>query len=149
MGFLQVIAYFLSGAFIANSIPHIVNGTSGKKFPEKSPFKNPSQNESPFEVFFFSPVVNVIWGVSNLAAGFVIGNSIGTFRIGLTSDVFIFMLGFTSTAIFLAWNIGRVHYKNNVAGETLISLGLIPRNLARDLSLRGSVSDRGNLKRKA
>jgi hypothetical protein len=106
-----IIAYFLSGAFIANSIPHIVNGTSGRKFPERFPFKKNGRKESKFEAFCFSPIVNVIWGVINMTVGFVVANSTGTFRIGLTPDMLIFMIGFTSTAIFLAWNIGKVHYK--------------------------------------
>jgi hypothetical protein len=108
---LESISYFISGAFIANSIPHIVNGISGKKFPEKSPFKNNSQDNSAFEVFFFSPIVNVVWGVLNLSIGFVLPNIMGSFRIGLNIDTLIFMVGFTSLAIFLAWNIGKVHYK--------------------------------------
>jgi hypothetical protein len=113
MGFIEVLAYFISGAFIANSIPHIVNGTSGKKFPEKSPFKKTSQKESRFEIIFFSPIANVIWGVCNMTIGFVILNCAGGFRMGLTSDTFIFLAGFTSLAIFLAWNIGKEHYKKN------------------------------------
>jgi hypothetical protein len=113
MDFLKIISYFMSGVFISNSIPHIVNGTSGRKFPERFPFKNSSQKETPLEAFFFSPIANVIWGVLNLSIGFVIANSVGKFRIGLTSDMLVFMIGFTATAIFLAWNMGRVHYKKN------------------------------------
>lgn len=111
MRFPEFIAYFISGAFIANSIPHIVNGTSGRKFPEKSPFKKTSQDESRFEGIFFSPIANVLWGVCNISIGFIVVSSVGTFRVGLTSDMLVFMAGFTATAIFLAWNIGKVHYK--------------------------------------
>jgi len=115
MGLPEFITYFISGALVANSVPHIVNGTSGRKFPEKSPFKKTSHGESPFERVFFSPIVNVLWGVCNISIGFVVANSVGTFRVGLTADVFIFMSGFTATAVFLAWNIGKVHYKKDGA----------------------------------
>jgi len=110
---IEIAAYFFAGVFTANSIPHIVNGISGRKFPEKSPFKKNHQNESSFETFFFSPIVNVIWGMCNMTIGFVIVNCVGTFSFGLTSNMLIFSIGFFATAIFLAWNIGKVHYKRN------------------------------------
>ena len=113
MSFTETIAYYISGALAANAIPHVVNGISGRKFPERLPFKKPGQNESAFETFFFSPVINVIWGMLNLAIAFVVVNTAGVFRIGLTADMLVFTLGFASAAIFLAWNMGRVHYKRN------------------------------------
>lgn len=52
---------FLSGAFVANGVPHFVQGISGSPF--QSPFASPSGvGES-------SPVVNVIWGFCNFIAG--------------------------------------------------------------------------------
>jgi hypothetical protein len=52
---------FLSGAFLANGVPHFVHGVSGAPF--QSPFaKPPGVGES-------SPVVNVVWGFANFAAG--------------------------------------------------------------------------------
>ena len=52
---------FLSGAFLANGVPHFVQGISGHWF--QSPFaKPPGVGES-------SPVVNVVWGFANLVAG--------------------------------------------------------------------------------
>jgi hypothetical protein len=52
---------FLAGVFLANGVPHFVQGISGAPF--QSPFaKPPGIGES-------SPVVNVVWGFGNLLAG--------------------------------------------------------------------------------
>ena len=52
---------FLGGAFVANGVPHFVQGTSGNPF--QSPFaKPPGVGES-------SPLSNVLWGFGNLLAG--------------------------------------------------------------------------------
>jgi hypothetical protein len=55
------VAWLFAGAFLANSIPHIVQGISGNRF--QTPFASPrGVGES-------SAVVNVIWGFFNLAIG--------------------------------------------------------------------------------
>jgi len=52
---------FLGGAFLANGVPHFVQGISGNPF--QSPFaKPPGKGES-------SPLSNVLWGFGNLVAG--------------------------------------------------------------------------------
>jgi len=52
---------FLGGAFLANGVPHFVQGTCGNPF--QSPFAKPSGvGES-------SPLSNVLWGFGNLVAG--------------------------------------------------------------------------------
>jgi hypothetical protein len=52
---------FLSGAFLANGVPHFVQGVSGNPF--QSPFaKPPGVGES-------SPLSNALWGFANLVAG--------------------------------------------------------------------------------
>jgi len=52
---------FIGGMFLANGVPHFVQGVSGNPFP--SPFANPpGKGDS-------SPVVNVVWGFANLVAG--------------------------------------------------------------------------------
>jgi hypothetical protein len=52
---------FLAGAFLANGVPHFVQGISGAPF--QSPFaKPPGIGES-------SPLSNALWGFGNLAAG--------------------------------------------------------------------------------
>jgi hypothetical protein len=52
---------FLGGAFLANGVPHFVQGVSGAPF--QSPFASPPGiGES-------SPLSNVLWGFGNLVAG--------------------------------------------------------------------------------
>jgi hypothetical protein len=55
---------FISGLFLANGVPHFVQGISGHWF--QSPFASPpGVGES-------SPLVNVLWGSLNLAVGFAL-----------------------------------------------------------------------------
>lgn len=55
--------FFLSGLFLANSIPHFVHGISGEAF------HNPFLHR--FTPWIPSPLFNVLWGLANLGlAGF-------------------------------------------------------------------------------
>jgi hypothetical protein len=55
------VAHFFAGAFLANSIPHFVNGISGRPFI--SPFgKPPGRGQS-------SALSNVLWGGANIIVG--------------------------------------------------------------------------------
>ncbi len=55
---------FVSGLFLANGVPHFVQGISGRGF--QTPFASPpGVGESP-------PTVNVLWGFLNLAVGFAL-----------------------------------------------------------------------------
>lgn len=51
----------LSGAALVNAVPHTVSGLRGQEFP--TPFADPPGRG------LSSPVVNVAWGLSNLALG--------------------------------------------------------------------------------
>lgn len=52
---------FVSGLFLANGVPHFVQGISGHRF--QSPFATPpGVGES-------SPLINALWGYANLLAG--------------------------------------------------------------------------------
>ena len=66
------IACFFAGMFLANFIPHFVHGISGDAFP--TPFAHPPGKG------LSSPTVNVLWGLLNLFAGYVL------FRVGKLSD---------------------------------------------------------------
>jgi hypothetical protein len=55
---------FVSGLFLANGLPHFVQGVSGHWF--QSPFGYPpGVGES-------SPLSNTLWGSANLAVGFIL-----------------------------------------------------------------------------
>ena len=58
------IAWFFGGAFLANTIPHLVNGILGSPF--QSPFASPPGEG------LSSAMVNVLWGFFNLVVGYVL-----------------------------------------------------------------------------
>jgi hypothetical protein len=61
MPWYDYVAYFFAGAFLANGIPHFVQGVCGNKF--QSPFASPpGRGES-------SAIVNVVWGWLNFVIG--------------------------------------------------------------------------------
>jgi hypothetical protein len=68
----ELSACFVGGLFLANSVPHTVKGICGDRFP--TPFaKPPGRGLS-------SPLVNVLWGLGNLAVGYEllrVGNLLG------------------------------------------------------------------------
>jgi len=100
MPWYTYVAYFFTGIFLTNGIPHFLHGISGKKFP--SPFaKPPGVGES-------SAVVNVIWGVVNFAVGYVLIYGVGDFHFGITIDVLMVGLGAIIMAVVLAWYFGRI-----------------------------------------
>lgn len=53
-----------AGFFLANVMPHMTNGISGRDFP--SPFADPPG------VGLSSPTMNVIWALINLVLGYVL-----------------------------------------------------------------------------
>jgi hypothetical protein len=55
---------FFAGVFLANAIPHLVQGLCGNKFP--TPFATPPGKG------LSSALVNVIWGLFNAAIGTVL-----------------------------------------------------------------------------
>ena len=94
------LAYFVAGLFLANGVPHFVNGISGKKF--QSPFaKPPGVGES-------SPLVNVIWGLVNFIIGYALISGFGDFAFGFTLDALMVGLGALVAALWLARHFGRV-----------------------------------------
>ncbi len=58
MAWYEVIAHFFVGAFLANTVPHFVQGVTGQRFP--SVFSRPMGSAS-------SPVANVVWAAINVA----------------------------------------------------------------------------------
>jgi hypothetical protein len=62
MTWYEYVAAFFAGVFLANFVPHFVNGISGDPFP--TPFaKPPGKGLS-------SPTVNVLWALANLLLGY-------------------------------------------------------------------------------
>ncbi|NIM93389.1 MAG: hypothetical protein GTO18_06725 [Anaerolineales bacterium] len=100
MAWYIYLAYFAAGVFLANGVPHFVNGISGNSF--QSPFASPpGVGES-------SPVVNVVWGLLNFLLGYVLLTGVGDFEGGVTMDTLILGVGSAVMAVILSWHFGRV-----------------------------------------
>jgi hypothetical protein len=81
---------FFAGAFLANAVPHFVQGISGNRFP--TPFAKPHGKG------LSSPLVNVLWALFNLCIGIVLAR-FG--RVSMTDLSMIFFLaGLTTISIF-------------------------------------------------
>jgi hypothetical protein len=92
------VACFFAGMFLANAIPHYVQGVSGDRFP--SPFSKPPGKG------LSSPLVNVVWGLFNVLIGYVLFQagkvaSAGDLALG------VFFLGVVAISIMLALNFAK------------------------------------------
>ena len=101
MKWYHYIACFFAGAFLANFVPHFVQGVSGHSFP--SPFSNPPGEG------LSSPTINVVWGLINLVIGYIL------LRVGKVSsqnrwNLLIFFLGIVGMSILLSIQFaGRIY----------------------------------------
>jgi hypothetical protein len=78
------VAAFFAGMFLANAVPHFVHGISGDRFP--TPFAHPPGRG------LSSPTVNVVWALTNVAAGYTLYRA-GKVSRGKTSGVISFLAG--------------------------------------------------------
>jgi hypothetical protein len=98
------IAYFFGGAFLANTIPHLVNGVSGNPF--QSPFASPpGQGLS-------SALVNVLWGSFNLVVAYVLVARVGRFELRQTKHAAVLGLGILVMALMLVQAFAKLHGGN-------------------------------------
>jgi hypothetical protein len=101
MRWYHYVAYFFGGAFLANAIPHFVNGVSGSPF--QSPFASPpGEGLSP-------ALVNVVWGFGNGLAGYLLLAKVGTFEPRRWRHILIAGAGVLSMSLMLARAFGRFH----------------------------------------
>ncbi|MGO9094993.1 MAG: hypothetical protein ACLQGV_07185 [Bryobacteraceae bacterium] len=87
-------AYFIGGAFLANMLPHFINGISGHAF--QSPFASPPG------VGLSSPTVNVLWGFFNLAVGYLLVCRVGSFNLRRTGHALALGAGILAMSLILA-----------------------------------------------
>ncbi len=97
----HLIAFFFGGAFLANTIPHLVSGVSGS--PLQTPFASPPGEG------LSSSTVNVLWGMFNLAVAYLLTARVGRFDLRRTWHVVAFGLGLLVMALVLARQLGRLH----------------------------------------
>ena len=101
MRWYHYVAYFFGGAFLANFVPHFVNGISG------NPFQSPVA--SPPGVGLSSSTVNAAWGIINLFVAYLLLVRVGKFDIKRWLHLGIFAAGFVLMAMMLARRFGQFH----------------------------------------
>lgn len=101
MRWYHYVAYFFGGAFLANAIPHFVNGVSGNPF--QSPFASPPGEG------LSSSMVNALWGSFNFAVAYLLLARVGTFELRKTRHVLIAGIGAVLMSVMLAHKLGRFH----------------------------------------
>jgi hypothetical protein len=98
-------ANFLGGLFLANAIPHLVNGISGR------PFQTPLAK--PPGVGLSSSRVNVVWAFASLLIGWTLLELPGSFDIAYFPDVVAALLGAFLISFLLARHFGKFHGGNH------------------------------------
>ena len=101
MRWRHYLAYFFGGAFLANALPHLDNGMSGRAF--QSPFASPSG------VGLSSASVNVLWGFFNLAVAYLLVCRVGSFDLRKTRDVLVLGAGALIMGVMAARIFGPLH----------------------------------------
>ena len=101
MAGLPIIAYFFGGAFLANTIPHLVSDVQGEAF--QSPFaKPPGKGLS-------SATVNVLWAVCNLIVAYLLLIQVGSFDLHHLADAGACGGGLLVMGLFAARAFGPLH----------------------------------------
>ena len=95
------VAYFFGGCFLANTIPHLVNGISG--LPFQSPFASPPG------IGLSSSTVNVLRGMFNLVVAYALVVRVGQFDLRRTRYVAALGIGALIMALNLARHFGQFH----------------------------------------
>ena len=93
-------AYFLAGAFVANSIPHLRSGITRRPFP--SPFASP-----PFKGLS-SPAVNMAWALANLVVAYVLLTRVGAVDVDQWQHVGLVLAGFAGMTFLVARSLRRL-----------------------------------------
>jgi len=101
MRWYHYVAYFFGGAFLANALPHLGNGMSGHAL--QTPFASPPGEG------LSSSTVNVLWGLFNLAVGYLLVCRVGRFDLRKTRHVLILGVGILIMSVILARALGRFH----------------------------------------
>jgi hypothetical protein len=101
MLWLAFVALFFGGAFLANAVPHIVNGISGRAF--QTPFaKPPGRGVSPASI-------NVLWGFINLFIAWLLLIRMANFEIHNWVHVSMVLVGALIMSMNLARHFGKFH----------------------------------------
>jgi hypothetical protein len=97
----HLVSNFFGGLFLTNTIPHLVAGVSGSPF--QSPFASPPGEG------LSSAMVNVYWGLFNLAIGYLLVVRVGRFDLRRTAHALALGAGVAFTAYLLAQSFAKFH----------------------------------------
>jgi len=100
MNWYNYVACFFAGSFLANAVPHFVQGVSGNRFP--SPFSKP-----PGKGLSSAPV-NTVWALANMVAGYFLFRA-GKVYPGSPITLLLFLAGVASMSIMLSVNFQHKH----------------------------------------
>lgn len=95
------VAIFFGGAFLANSLPHLTNGISGRPF--QTPFASPPGKG------LSSSTINVLWAFLNLWFAYVLLIDLGAFNVHNALQVVLFGAGTLLMSLFSARHFGQFH----------------------------------------
>jgi len=94
------LACFFAGLFLANSVPHYIQGVSGNRFP--SPFaKPPGKGLS-------TPLTNTLWGLLNIVVGYLLFRA-GNVATGGNVALAIFFAGIVMISVMSSLNFAKKH----------------------------------------
>ena len=101
MHWYYFLAYFFGGAFLANSLPHLFNGISGRSF--QTPFaKPPGKGLS-------SSTANVLWGFFNLVIAWLLIFCVAGFSLSDVRQALALGAGMLLISVVSARTFGRYH----------------------------------------
>lgn len=95
------LSWFFGGVFLANFVPHHVQGVSGAAF--QSPFATPPGEG------LSSSQVNVLWALFNLLVAYLLVCRVGAFDLRRPLHAAVFGIGFAVFSLFLARAFGRFY----------------------------------------
>src|ERR1700761_6972105 len=104
MNWTHYLAFFFGGVFLTNAVPHFVSGVMGRPF--QSPFAKPRG------VGLSSSSVNVLWGVFNMAVGYLLLCRVGHLDLQATDQGIALGLGVLLMGVVTARLFGRFHGGN-------------------------------------
>lgn len=97
--YISLALQFFAGAFLCNSIPHLVAGLQGRKFP--TPFAIPAT------VGYSSALTNVLWGLFNGVVGLFLLKT-APLTVGFNAGCISALLGAVGLGMFVAGHFARV-----------------------------------------
>jgi len=98
---LHFVSYFFGGVFLMNTVPHLVSGVMGRRFP--SPFAKPrGRGQS-------SALVNVLWGFANLIVAYLMICRVGQFDSQDPAQIAALGLGMLLIGLFSARHFGSLN----------------------------------------